>query len=187
MKLCKNCGSPDLVKGRRICKQCNRDRAKQHYLEHGKKRRERKTSQCVACGAPFTQWRKKQVICPSCRKDTYVGTTTNKYKMSGCRCEHRVIAEQALKRELTKNEIVHHIDEDISNNSLDNLWIMSYYQHNNLHAFLRLQRVIYEKSLDKHSVNCWNTLRVRQTTAWLEMAGAKVIKLSELGNQQPSP
>ena len=54
------------------------------------------------------------------------------------------------------------------------------------YSFLRIQRVIYEKSLDKHSVNCWDNLRVIQTTAWLEMTNAKVLKLNELVNQQPS-
>lgn len=54
-----------------------------------------------------------------------------------------------------------------------------------IHVFLRLQKVIYEKSLDKQSVNCWNILRVNQTKAWLEMTGANVIKLIELDNQQP--
>jgi hypothetical protein len=66
------------------------------------------------------------------------------------------------------------------------LWIMSRYNHGKLHEFLRIQRVAYEKSLGKNSVNCWNLFRVNQTTAWLETTNAKVKKLIELDNQQSS-
>lgn len=43
------------------------------------------------------------------------------------------------------------------------------------------KRVIFEKSRNDNSVNCWKTLIVQKTTAWLEMTGAKVIKISEIG------
>lgn len=36
---------------------------------------------------------------------------------------HRVIAEQYLGRYLTASEVVHHIDNDKTNNDLDNLWL----------------------------------------------------------------
>ena len=40
--------------------------------------------------------------------------------------------------------------------------------------------------MNENTENCWDTLRVPLTTAWLETTGANVIKLWELGNQQPS-
>lgn len=188
-KLCKNCDSPDLAKGRRICKQCNNDRAKHHYAIHGKRCRSVPNSECKACNQPFHRWRETQVICGKCYKDSLqTGFKNNQYifipKSSGHM--HRRIAEDLLGRKLDKNEVVHHVDENPKNNSIENLWVLSRHNHVLLHKFLRLQKVIYEKSIDCNSVNCWNILRADQTTAWLEMTGANVIKLIELDNQQPS-
>ncbi len=45
------------------------------------------------------------------------------YKKVHGRHEHRVIAEKKLGRALKKGEVVHHIDEDINNNNLDNLMV----------------------------------------------------------------
>jgi len=187
-KVCKNCGSSVLVKGRRLCKECNNKRSMACYYKSGKKRREmRLKTECKLCTNQYTKWIETQVICPECvRQSKDTGFTNNQYKMIGCQLEHRMIAEQTIGRKLSSNEVVHHIDENIHNNELSNLWVMSRHHHGRLHQFLRLQRVAYEKSLGKNSVNCWNSLRVNQTTAWLEMTNAKVIKLIELANQQPS-
>lgn len=176
------------MSGRRICKACNAERVKKYYSKE--KRKAVLNSTCEACKSPFHAWRKKQVICGECFKESQkTGFKKNNYRSSPgyANCQHRFIAESVLGRSLSKNEVVHHVDEDPRNNELENLWVVSRHQHNKLHAFLRLQRVIYEKSLEKHSVNCWDTLRISQTKAWLEMTGAKVLKLVELGNQQPSP
>lgn len=43
------------------------------------------------------------------------------------------------------------------------------------------------KNQSKYSENCWNILRVRLTTAWIEMSGAKVKKLSEIGQSAAEP
>lgn len=187
-KVCKNCGSSDLVKNRRLCKDCNKKRISESYYRLGKKRREEKLkTKCSLCDNFYPKWRENQVICPNCSKQSKnTGFKQNQYKMIGNKCEHRVIAEQTIGRKLSTNEVVHHVDENIHNNELYNLWIMSRHHHGQLHKFLRLQKVAYEKSLGKNSVNCWNSLRVNQTTAWLEMTNAKVIKLIELANQQPS-
>jgi hypothetical protein len=42
-------------------------------------------------------------------------------------------------------------------------------------------RVIFEKSKIENIENCWNSLRVPMTTAWLETTSAKVVKLWEIG------
>lgn len=47
--------------------------------------------------------------------------------------EHRIIAEQKLGRYLNKNEIVHHIDDNKTNNTPENLEIMTRSQHSLLH------------------------------------------------------
>lgn len=47
--------------------------------------------------------------------------------------EHRLIMEKHLKRYLTKEEVVHHIDEDILNNNIDNLELLSGSEHRKKH------------------------------------------------------
>ena len=46
---------------------------------------------------------------------------------------HRVIVEQDIGRSLREEEVVHHVDGDRQNNSLDNLLIMTASQHAALH------------------------------------------------------
>ena len=47
--------------------------------------------------------------------------------------EHRMVMEHYLQRYLLKKEVVHHIDEDPSNNHITNLKLLSYSDHNKLH------------------------------------------------------
>ena len=49
------------------------------------------------------------------------------------RDEHRVLMENFLGRRLTFNEVVHHKDGNIHNNSLDNLEIISRSEHGRQH------------------------------------------------------
>ena len=52
----------------------------------------------------------------------------------GERLEHRVVMERKLGRHLRDDEIVHHADEDKSNNDPENLEVMSQSDHARLHA-----------------------------------------------------
>ena len=52
----------------------------------------------------------------------------------GERLEHRVVMERKLGRHLRDDEIVHHVDEDKSNNDPENLEVMSQSDHARLHA-----------------------------------------------------
>lgn len=51
--------------------------------------------------------------------------------------EHRVIMEKHLGRKLHTKEIIHHIDHDKRNNSIDNLKIMKQGDHARLHVVPR--------------------------------------------------
>jgi hypothetical protein len=109
------------------------------------------------------------------------------WKKTGHTVQHRAVAEQLLHRKLKSHEIVHHVDECADNNSPSNLIVLSRNRHVSLHRYLNIQRVIYEKSLNENTENCWNSLIAPMTTAWLETAGVKVIKLWEIGQPAAEP
>lgn len=58
----------------------------------------------------------------------------------GCKHAHRVIAEELAGRSLGPDEVVHHIDGDKTNNSPDNLRIMTRVEHGILHGMALAKR-----------------------------------------------
>lgn len=50
--------------------------------------------------------------------------------------EHRYIAKQVLKRDLARNEIVHHINGKKTDNSVSNLCLMDREKHEHFHSWL---------------------------------------------------
>ena len=48
--------------------------------------------------------------------------------------EHRLIMERMLKRLLSQNEVVHHKDGNKQNNKIENLQVMTPYEHSLLHC-----------------------------------------------------
>lgn len=51
--------------------------------------------------------------------------------------EHRLVMEMKHGRKLGKKEVVHHINGDTSDNRVNNLMVLTYRQHSNVHALLR--------------------------------------------------
>jgi len=51
--------------------------------------------------------------------------------------EHRYLMSEHLGRLLTKFEVVHHIDGDVGNNSIDNLKLVSESEHRHLHGYFK--------------------------------------------------
>lgn len=51
--------------------------------------------------------------------------------------KHRTVMEEAIGRELTSDEIVHHIDTDVKNNDLSNLYLCSKSEHALCHWSLK--------------------------------------------------
>jgi hypothetical protein len=72
--------------------------------------------------------------------------------------EHRAVAEEMLGRRLKEGEEVHHLDENRSNNSPDNLLVLSGPMHVKLHAWLNKNVVSpkpeYEKRISLGCVRC---------------------------------
>jgi hypothetical protein len=48
--------------------------------------------------------------------------------------QHREVAEQALGRKLTRDEVVHHENRDKADNRVENLRVMTRAEHAKLHA-----------------------------------------------------
>lgn len=77
--------------------------------------------------------------------------------------EHRLVMETYLGRYLTKEEVVHHIDKNTSNNKIENLELFS---NNNEHVIERHIRVDMSDRLcllcgnktriDKRGYECWH-------------------------------
>lgn len=58
--------------------------------------------------------------------------------------EHRYIMEQFLGKKLENNEFVHHIDNDKSNNNIENLELLSQVEHNHKHKIFS-KRAFYNQ------------------------------------------
>jgi uncharacterized protein YlzI (FlbEa/FlbD family) len=90
----------------------------------------------------------------------------------GWQSEHKIVAEQFY-RPLQKNEVVHHLDINGSNNSPDNLLIMDFKEHRKYHSDynknILWDEKNYENQLQKlkshpnyinRKIHCWNGERV---------------------------
>ena len=55
--------------------------------------------------------------------------------------EHRLIMEAHIGRYLTKNEIVHHLNHERSDNHIDNLQLMTISKHSSHHAKITRQQI----------------------------------------------
>jgi hypothetical protein len=53
------------------------------------------------------------------------------------KAEHILVAERMIGRKLTKNEVVHHKDENRKNNAESNLQVMTRGEHTKLHHAMR--------------------------------------------------
>ena len=70
---------------------------------------------------------------------------------------------------------------------LDLAKICSLQHHVSLHAFFRRKGALLERSNRGNDANCWKPFYDSWTTAWLEMTGAKVIKLKGLRQSAAKP
>lgn len=71
-----------------------------------------------------------------CHQGPYIQIKSNNHPFKDARgyvFEHRLVMEKYIGRYLTKNEVIHHIDGNRSNNLLDNLLLLKRGEHASTH------------------------------------------------------
>lgn len=149
--VCEQCGKQFFVpkykiNSRPTIKYCSTD------CYHDASRKPTMLRECLQCGNEFVispkhkdkKFCNVECACAYRREQKRVATIgTNGYKYvwfadgSGEK-EHRYLMEQHLGRKLKKDEVVHHIDGNRTNNDLGNLVVMSRGEHSALHRKMEL-------------------------------------------------
>lgn len=94
--------------------------------------------------------------------EIYIGKSYP-YRPGGYRSirEHIYVMETHLERRLENNEVVHHIDGDKTNNSLENLFLTTTEEHNKIHAcseqlifeLVKMGFVVFNKTTARYELN----------------------------------
>ena len=153
------------------------------------------TKECQICGTSYNVTAKHgSKYCHECRSkianfapanvkggSEYV-YSKNEYKTSTL--EHRCIATKVIGRKLTSSDIVHHIDGNTKNNSLENLLFLSNKKHIKLHQWLNEQLYIRgykEKLTMKES---WDKYCKFYTDTWIFNNKDECIILNEVADAE---
>lgn len=167
-----------------------REYAKKHYEENKKKGIVKKRygiGICPYCGEEFIKNHPDQITHKKCMKVHKTVDDYNKVKRSN---KGNTLGREkifSLGFIITTNMVVHHLDENPSNNSLSNLLILNRQYHAKLHRFLEKNWSLLSKDNNSNLENCWNSLRGQLTTAWLETMSANVIKIVDIGQSAAEP
>lgn len=192
---CLRCGC-DLTTELKYCAECKkilkREYAKAHYkkmLENGIPKRRYGIAKCVYCGKELIKNRPLQDACYDCYKK-YKHKTVDNYNKVKRTAKGRATVGRATILALGFKMpylVVHHIDENPSNNKLSNLMILSRSNHTKLHHLLERNWSLLSKGDNSNLENCWNILRGQLTTAYLETNSANVVKITDIGQSAAEP
>ncbi len=137
-RLCETCGSELLARHKRFCsKKCygqflKENPEKRNHFRKGDAPWNKGTKGYLA-GSKHWNWkggRRKHAsgyVEVKCEDHPRVNS-------AGYVLEHRLVMEKYLGRLLEKDEVVHHIDGNRTNNSIDNLDVMTKSEHSAIHS-----------------------------------------------------
>lgn len=160
-----------------------REYAKKHYAknkENGIIKKRYGIGICPYCGEEFVMNRPNQITHRKCMKIHKTVEDYNKVKQSN---KGNTLGRQTIFNlgfVLTKNMVVHHLDENPANNNLNNLLILNRKYHAKLHRYLEKNWSLLSKDNNSNLENCWNSLRGQLTTAWLETMSANVREIVDI-------
>lgn len=160
-----------------------REYAKRHYEENKKMGIVKKRygiGICPYCGEEFVKSRPEQITHKKCFK---IHKTVENYNKVGRSAKGNTLGRQIifdLGFVLSKDMVVHHLDENPSNNNLNNLLILNRKYHAKLHRFLEKNWSLLSKDNNSNLENCWNSLRDQLTKTWLETMSVKVKKIVDI-------
>lgn len=191
---CKKCGTL-LEKGYTYCPICRkalkREYARNRYqlmLQANKKLKRYGLIKCIFCGKEIIKNRPDQVMCYACymehRHKTVNDYSKVKRDTKGNTIGRHVVLSLGLQ---IKDLVVHHLDENPSNNNLKNLLLLNPKHHAELHRLLERSWSLLLKDKSSNLENCWDSLRDQLTTAYLETKSANVIKITDIGQSASEP
>lgn len=196
MKYCQICGK-ELTTERKYCLECKkqrkRDYTKQRYkniIASGNHLPRYGNGICIYCGKEFIKNSPNQLGHGSCRNLNIHKTVTKYNQVKRTKTGKATIGRQIildLGITIPKSMIVHHLDENPSNNNLSNLILINRSFHAALHRQLEKQWSLLLKNNSSNLENCWNIFRDQITTTYLETKSVKVLKISDIRQSATEP
>ena len=186
-RYCLRCGCP--ITGYKWCDECRKKNKREHVksryaemLAEGRKKLRYDLTSCIHCGKEIVKNRPNQDTCYDCYKKNHRKSVEDYNKVERTKDGRTTLGRQAvLNLGLVLGKLqVHHIDENPSNNSLDNLLILNRSKHAFLHRLLDKNWLLLLKGNSSNLEDCWNILRGQLTTAYLETESENVIKITDV-------
>lgn len=170
-------------KGRRYCHRHFLDRKAEQRAARKAAGLKVKTTykvQCTVCGKTYEAFRKSAKFCSDCFKNIMNKDleSDNNYG------EHRLIAENIIGRKLTYNEVIHHLDGNSQNNSLDNLILLSRSKHTSLHRHINIEGAILEAKFGADFYDKWISSIKVLSLAWLNSNNIEYKTLKEIEEER---
>lgn len=193
VRYCQKCGC-ELSTEYKFCSSCKkenkREYAKNRYRQPGFVQKRYGETQCIFCGKTIIKNRPNHDTCFDCYKKHKHKTVDNYNRVKRSKDGKYTLAREKIIKLGFKIPylVVHHKDENPSNNNLNNLIILSRKHHACLHKILEKNWSLLLKNNNNSNLkNCWNTLRDQLTTEYLEINNANVIKITDIGQSAAEP
>ena len=196
VKHCQLCGC-ELTTEYKWCESCRKARKREYVktryknlIESGGYKKRYGITNCVYCGKEIIKNRPDQDTCYECYKEHHYKTVENYSSVKRTKDGTATIGRQTILNlgfKLTRDLVVHHIDENPDNNALPNLMILNRKNHGQLHIILAKNWSLLSKDNSSNLENCWNILRGQLTTAYLETRSANVIRITDIGQSASEP